>query len=68
MENEIRTRIRWLDQGIVKKQLDIVSTYHYVQNQRKQMMKSRENGQKPRAILGNFLVTWRSNISKLQIF
>ena len=68
MENEIRTRIHWLDQRIVRKQLDIMPTYHYVQNQGKQMMQSRENGQKPRAILSNFLTTWRSNISKLQIF
>ena len=68
MENEIRTRIHWLDQRIVRKQLDIMPTYHYVQNQGKQMMQSRENGQKPRAILGNLLTTWRSDIFKLQIF
>ena len=60
MENEIRTRIHWLDQRIVRKQLDIMPTYHYVQNQGKQMMQSRENGQKPRAILGILLTTWRS--------
>ena len=68
MENDIRARIHWLDQRIVRKQLDIMPTCHYVQNQGKQMMHSRENGQKPRAILGNFLTTWGSNIFKLQIF
>ena len=41
------TRINWLDRRIVRKQLDIMSAYHYVQNQGKLMMQSRENGQKP---------------------
>ena len=36
-----------MDQRIVRKQLDIMPTYHYVQNQGKLMMQSRENGQKP---------------------
>ena len=32
----------------MRKQLDIMPTYHYMQNQRKLlMMQSRENGQKP---------------------
>ena len=35
-----------MDQRIVRKQLDIMPTYHYVQNQGKLMMQSRENGQK----------------------
>ena len=43
----LRTRIHWLDQQIVRKQLAIIPTYHYVQNQEKLMMQSRENGQKP---------------------
>ena len=30
-----------------KKQLDIMPTYNYVQNQGKLMMQSRENGEKP---------------------
>ena len=30
-----------------KKQLDIMPTYHYVQNQGKLIMQSQENGQKP---------------------
>ena len=41
------TRIQWLDWWIVRKQLDIMPTYHYVQNQGKLMMQSRENDQKP---------------------
>ena len=42
-------------------------TYHYVQNQGKGIMQSRENGQKPQ--FGQFFLTIsRSNISKLQIF
>ena len=36
-----------MDRRIVRKQLDIMSTYHYVQNQGKLMMQSRENDQKP---------------------
>ena len=39
--------------------LDIMTTYHYVQNQGKLMMQSRENGQKP--------FKW-SNIFKLEFF
>ena len=31
-----------------RKQLDIMPTYHYVQNQVSVMMQSRENGQKPK--------------------
>ena len=41
------TRIHWLDRRIVRKQPDIMPTYHYVQNQGKLMMQSQENGQKP---------------------
>ena len=37
----------------LRKQLDIMPTYHYVQNQGKLMMQSRENGQKPQ--FGQFL-------------
>ena len=36
-----------MDQRIVRKKLDIMPTYHYVQNQGKLMMQSRENSQKP---------------------
>ena len=46
-KNALWTRIHWLDQRIVRKQLDIMPIYHYVQNQGKLMMQSRENGQKP---------------------
>ena len=45
--------IHWLDRRNVRKQLDIMPTYHYVQNQGKLMMQSRENGQKPQ--FGQFL-------------
>ena len=44
---EKKTRIHWLDRQIVRKQLDIMPTYHYVQNQGKLIMQSWENGQKP---------------------
>ena len=36
-----------LDRQVVRKQLDTMSTYHYVQNQGKLMMQSLENSQKP---------------------
>ena len=42
----ILRRIDWLDQQIVRKQQDIMLTYHYVQNKGKLMMESRENSQK----------------------
>ena len=54
------TRIYWLGRRIVRKKLDIMSTYYYMQNQGQLMMQSRENGQKPQFS--------RSNISKLQFF
>ena len=41
------TRIHWLDRRIVRKQLNTMPTYHYVQNQGKLMMQSRGNDQKP---------------------
>ena len=34
------TRINWLDWRILRKQLDTMSAYHYVQNQGKLMMQS----------------------------
>ena len=37
-----------MDRRIVRKQLDIMLTYHYVENKGKLMMQSRENGQKPK--------------------
>ena len=41
----ILRRIDWLDQQIVRKQQEIMLTYHYVQNKGKLMMESRENSQ-----------------------
>ena len=56
-------RIQWLDRQIVRKQVGIMPTYHYVQNQGKLMMQSRENGQKPH--FGQFFLTVsRLNISE----
>ena len=43
----MKTRIHWLDRRIVRKQLDILPAYHYVQNQGKRKRQSQENGQKP---------------------
>ena len=61
------TRIHWLDRQIVRKQLDIMPTYHCVQNQGKLKMQSWENGQKPQ--FGQFFLTIsKPNISKWQIF
>ena len=37
-----------MNRWFVRKQLDLIPTYHYVQNQGKLMMQSRENGQKPK--------------------
>ena len=59
-------RIHWLDQRIVRKQLDIMLTYYYLENQGKLMMQSRENEQKLQS--GQFSTISRANISKLQIF
>ena len=61
-----KARFRWLDRRIVRKQLDIIPTYHYVQNQGKLIMQNREHGQKPQ--FGKFFRILRLNISKLQIF
>ena len=36
-----------LERRKVRKQLDIMPTYHYVQNQGKLMIQSQKNGQKP---------------------
>ena len=36
-----------LDRQTVRKQLDIMPTYHYVENQGKLIMQSGENGQRP---------------------
>ena len=55
------TRIKWLERRIVRKQLDIMSAYHYVQNQGKLMMQSRENAQKPQ--FGQFFWRFRGQIS-----
>ena len=61
------TRIHWLGRRIVRKQLDIMPTNHYVQNQGKLRMQSRENGQKKRICDLETTIS-RSHISKLQIF
>ena len=59
-ETDKKTRIHWLDQQIVSKQLGIMPTYHYVQNQGKLMMQSRENWQKSqfRQLFDGFEVTY----------
>ena len=41
--------IDWTGELFSRKQLDIMSIDHYVQNQGKLMMQSRENGQKPQS-------------------
>ena len=41
----MQTRTHGLDQRIVRKQLDIMPTYHYMENQGKHIMQSRENNQ-----------------------
>ena len=46
-KNIFQARIHWLDWQIARKQLDIMPTYQYVENQWKLIMQSRENGQKP---------------------
>ena len=46
----------------VRKQLDIMPTYHYVQNQGNVLMQSRENGQKPQ--FGQFLDRYLRNLTK----
>ena len=55
--------IDWLDRRIVRKKLDIMPTYHYVQNQGKLMMQSRENGQKHQfaQIYDNFEISTNCN-------
>ena len=63
----LETKMHWLDWQIVRKQLDIMSTYDYVQNQGKLMMQSPENGQKPQ--FGQFFLRFQSQISpKCNIF
>ena len=47
LETVLVTKIHWLDRRIVRKQLDIMHTYHYVENQGKLIMQSQENGEKP---------------------
>ena len=56
----MKTRIYWLDRRIVRKQLDILPNYHYVQNQGKQKRQSQENGQKPQfgQFFDNFMVKY----------
>ena len=57
----MKTRIHWLDPRIVRKQLDILPTYHYVQNQGKQKRQTQENGQKPQ--FGQFFWRFQGQIS-----
>ena len=45
--NVLVTRIHWPDRRIVRKQLDIMPTHYYVQNQWKLMTQSPKNGHKP---------------------
>ena len=45
----IKTRIHWLDRQIVRKQLDIMPTYHCMENQGKLILQNWENGQKPQS-------------------
>ena len=45
--NVLVTRIHWPDRRIVRKQLDIMPTHYYVQNQGKLMTQSPKNGHKP---------------------
>ena len=56
----MKTRMHWLDRRIVRKQLDILPAYHYVQNQGKQKRQSQENGQKPQfgQFFDNFMVKY----------
>ena len=42
-----KARIYWLGRRIVRKQLGIMPTYHYMQNQEKLMMQRREIDQNP---------------------
>ena len=58
------TRIHWLDRRIVRKQLNIMPIYRYVQNQGKLVTQSRENGKKLQ-FRQFFLTISRSNISKI---
>ena len=56
----------WLDRRIVSKQLDIMPTYHYGENQGKLIMQSQENGQKPQ--FGQFFLTIsRSDIPNVSL-
>ena len=43
---KLKNQQEYFDRQLVRKQLGIMPTYHYVQNQGKLMMRSRENGQK----------------------
>ena len=44
---KLKNQQEYFDRQLVRKQLSIMPTYHYVQNQGKLMMPSRENGLKP---------------------
>ena len=62
----MKTRIHWLDQQIVRKQLDIMPTYHYVENQGKLIKQSRENDQKFQ--LGQFFDHFEVKYLQIAIF
>ena len=61
-----KTRIYWLNQRIVRKQLDIMPTYHYVQNQGKLIMRIRENAPKPQ--FGQFFHDFGAKYLEIAIF
>ena len=44
---KLKNQQEYFDRQLVRKQLGIMPTYHYMQNQGKLMMPSRENGLKP---------------------
>ena len=62
----MKTIIHWLAQQIVRKQLDIMPTYHYVENQGKLIMQSRENDQKFQ--LGQFFDQFEVKYLQIAIF
>ena len=64
--NNKNTRIHWLDWWIVRKQLGIMPTYHYWQNQGKLIMESWENDQKPQ--FGHFFDNFEAKYLEIENF
>ena len=58
--------MHWRDQQTVRKQLDIIPNYHYIQNQGKLMMQNQENGQKPQ--FGQFFDNFEIKYPQIAIF